>query len=479
MVIVSNTMKGIKKIGYKYQVLIYFSLLIAAVSLAFAFMYTHRERVVKMEVLKSSMAPYADLIYSSLSADSLSLDKEAVSDAMERLLPVVPSSFRVTVLSEDAWVLFDNSADKDIVTDNHLNRPELAQARREGTGSEIRFSKTLKREYLYLAKHYPGMYVRIALEYSESVLPVVIVENRYMVFILMVFAGVIAALVIIIRRISRPVKALKEFVGVVKDGGDDFNGIRFTDDELGEVGEKIMTAFRQLEETKRYKQELTHNVAHELKTPVAGIMGYLETLLQQENIEKEQSRFFLERAYAQTIRLSAIINDISILNKIEEAPDKFGIETINIHNCIDEIRSDLSFRLEEKRIEFHNMVDEKLEIQGSYILIYSLFKNLIDNSVDHAGDGVKIFIENTSALSGFAGFRYYDTGKGVAEEHRVRIFERFYRVEKGRSRKSGGSGLGLSIVKNAVTLHKGTIKAGNHPNGGLQFEFTLGLNLKS
>lgn len=472
-------MKGIKRIGYKYQVLIYFSLLIAAVSLAFAFMYTHRERVVKMEVLKSSMIPYADLIYAQITVDSLPADKEHITAIMSGIEKVIPANYRITVLSDDAWVLFDNGADKDIITDNHLNRPELAEAGREGTGSEIRFSKTLKKEFLYVAKHYPGLYVRVALEYNESVLPVVIAENRYMVFILLVFAGVIAALVIIIRRISRPVKALKEFVGVVKEGGDDFNGIRFTDDELGEVGEKIMAAFRQLEETKRYKQELTHNVAHELKTPVAGIMGYLETLLQQENIDKAQSRFFLERAYAQTLRLSAIINDISILNKIEEAPDKFELEPINVHSCIDEIRSDLSFRLEEKRIEFNNKVDSRLKIEGSYILIYSLFKNLIDNTVDHAGEGVKIYIENIPAPTGFAGFRYYDTGKGVPDEHRQRIFERFYRVEKGRSRKSGGSGLGLSIVKNSVTLHRGTIKAGNYPNGGLLFEFTLSLSLKS
>ena len=121
-------MKGIKRIGYKYQVLIYFSLLIAAVSLAFAFMYTHRERVVKMEVLKSSMIPYADLIYAQITVDSLPADKEHITAIMSGIEKVIPANYRITVLSDDAWVLFDNGADKDIITDNHLNRPELAEA---------------------------------------------------------------------------------------------------------------------------------------------------------------------------------------------------------------------------------------------------------------------------------------------------------------------------------------------------------------
>jgi signal transduction histidine kinase len=278
------------------------------------------------------------------------------------------------------------------------------------------------------------------------------------------------------RQINKPISSLKEFIDKVQHGKGDYDKIRFPDNEFGEVGEQIIQAFRQLESTKKYKQQLAHNVAHELKTPLTGIRGYLETLLQQENIDPQQRKFFLERAYAQTIRLSAIIEDISVLNKIEEAADKYEFEQINIRQCIKEIESDLSFKLEEKNIEFIINVEENLVIEGIYVLIYSLFKNLIDNSIEHGGENIEICIENTSCDEKFAYFTYSDTGKGVPENHLDRIFERFYRVEAGRSRKSGGSGLGLSIVRNAVMLHKGEISIRNREEGGLIFEFSLAIN---
>ncbi|GAB1474697.1 hypothetical protein MASR2M69_21380 [Bacteroidota bacterium] len=168
---------------------------------------------------------------------------------------------------------------------------------------------------------------------------------------------------------------------------------------------------------------------------------------------------------------------MSVLNKIEEAADKFEYENINIFRCLKEIENDLAFKLDEKKIKFTIEVEKDLEIEGNYLLIYSLFKNLIDNSIEHAGEGFEIFIRETGTTSAEAYFTYYDTGKGVDEEHIHRIFERFYRVEKGRSRKSGGSGLGLSIVRNSVLFHKGKISVKNRLNGGLQFDFTLALKL--
>ncbi len=162
----------------------------------------------------------------------------------------------------------------------------------------------------------------------------------------------------------------------------------------------------------------------------------METLLQQENLEEEQRRFFLERAYAQTMRLSSIITDISILNKIEEAADKFLIEEINIKQCIKEIESDLSFKLEEKHIEFSIKVDSDLVIEGIYLLIYSLFKNLIDNSIEHGGEEICISIENTHRDDNYAYFTYFDTGKGVPEKHINRIFERFYRLRQDVAEKA-------------------------------------------
>jgi len=298
-------------------------------------------------------------------------------------------------------------------------------------------------------------------------------EEKNILAIAIVFIVSTILLLYFSRKINRPMNALKEFIDIVQNGKGDYENINFPDNEFGEVGEKIIQTFKQLEETKKYKQQLTHNIAHELKTPVTSIRGYLETLLQQKDMNKEQSRFFIERAYAQTLRLTSLITDISTLNNIEEAYGRFDIEIINLRKCIQEIENDLAYKLSENGIIISVNIEEHLVVEGVYLLIYSLFKNLIDNSIDHGGKDIRIGIETINVDPYQVRFRYYDTGKGVAQEHLERLFERFYRVESGRSRKSGGSGLGLSIVKNAILLHNGSISVCNREGGGLQFDFSL------
>ncbi len=466
------------KIKYKHQVILYFSLMVIAISLGFSFILVQQEKNTKMELLKFQMHPYTDLIYNYITKDGITPSDIYVSERVSELKGILPEDMRFTILNPAGRVIYDNLSTEYIKMENHLKRPEIAAAIEKGTGSALRFSETLNSDYLYYAKRFPNLIVRAALNYKTAVKPLLSNDNRYRAYIILIFIIVIALLVYVSRQVGRPVSALKEFIDKVQQGKGDYEDIRFPDNEFGDVGERIKQTFRQLENTKQYKQQLTHNVAHELKTPVTGIRGYLETLLQQENIDNEQRRFFLERAYAQTMRLSSIITDISILNKIEEAADKFEIEKINISQCIKEIKSDLAFKLGEKNIEFSVKVSDDLNIEGIYLLIYSLFKNLIDNSIEHGGENIEIYIENTKCEDNFAWFTYYDTGKGVPQNHLERIFERFYRVEAGRSRKSGGSGLGLSIVKNAVNLHKGSISVRNRENGGLAFDFSLALNIK-
>jgi signal transduction histidine kinase len=383
---------------------------------------------------------------------------------------------RVTIITANGKVVYENFTGEDVLHDNHKNRPELIEAKERGSGSSLRYSNTLNSDYFYFAKYFKKYYIRTALEYKTSILPVIKSDNKWQMYIFVILIFAILTLIYITKKITKPFVALREFVSQIESGEESYN-VNFPKDDLGEVGEKIMNAFKQLESTKRYKQELTHNVAHELKTPVTGIRGYLETLLQQDDIDKETSRFFIERAYAQSLRLSAIIKDISILNKIEEAADKFEFEKINIYECLKEIESDLAFKFNEKNIRFLLNISTNRVIDGNYLLIYSLFKNLIDNSLEHAGEAITISINELGESNNQLLFSYYDTGKGVPEEHIHRVFERFYRVEEGRSRKSGGSGLGLSIVKNAIILHRGSISVKNRTEGGLQFDFGLAIDL--
>ncbi|MCR9011606.1 sensor histidine kinase [Gabonibacter chumensis] len=227
------------------------------------------------------------------------------------------------------------------------------------------------------------------------------------------------------------------------------------------------------EKNRLLKQEMTNNIAHELKTPVSSIRGYIETLLEQPDITPDKQHFFLERTYSQVVRLSDLIRDIALITKTEEASELFQKEEVNIYTTIQEVITDLNDALTSHSIIVQNHIKEDLFIEGNKTLIYAIFRNLMDNSINYAGDHIIIVIDNYTNDQEFCYFSYYDTGQGVDEMHLNRLFERFYRVCAGRSRQTGGSGLGLSIVKNAVLFHKGEISAKNRKEGGLEFLFSL------
>ncbi len=231
------------------------------------------------------------------------------------------------------------------------------------------------------------------------------------------------------------------------------------------------------EKTRLLKQEMTNNIAHELRTPVSSLRAYLETICDKE-LPVEKQKQFVERAYNQSVRLSELIEDVSLLSKIEEASSQFPMEQVDLHELVDNVRIDLTDKLQANNIQFFSSLKEKLYVNANYSLIYSIFRNLMDNSIKYGGKDIEIHLENYTEDKDYLYFSYYDTGKGVDEQHLQRIFERFYRVDKGRTRDSGGSGLGLSIVKNAVLLHKGEIQARNRHSGkGLEFLFSISKNM--
>lgn len=229
----------------------------------------------------------------------------------------------------------------------------------------------------------------------------------------------------------------------------------------------------QEEEQARLKRQLTQNIAHELKTPVSSIQGYLETIISNPNIPQENVRVFLERSYAQSNRLTFLLRDISVLTRMDEAPELVEKEQVNLSKIVENILNEVALGLEEKHITVVNKLPSEVILTGSSSLLYSIFRNLIDNAIAYAGNDIQITINCFREDEKFYYFSFSDTGVGVPEEHLNRLFERFYRVDKGRSRKLGGTGLGLAIVKNAVLFHGGTIFAKNMPKGGLEFVFTL------
>ena len=228
----------------------------------------------------------------------------------------------------------------------------------------------------------------------------------------------------------------------------------------------------QAEKENMIRRQLTQNISHELKTPVASILGYSETILNNPDISEKTKNQFIERTYTQAQRLTSLLQDISILNRMDYGPELIEKEEVNVTQLVNDIIMEVMPNLEKKQMTLINRIHDKVIIDGNPSLIYSIFRNLFDNAVNYAGEHTTIELSSTP-IDGYWQFSFSDNGIGVKEEHLPHLFERFYRVDKGRSRTTGGTGLGLAIVKNAVQLHGGNISVRNGEESGLTFIFTL------
>lgn len=237
--------------------------------------------------------------------------------------------------------------------------------------------------------------------------------------------------------------------------------------------EIVLNDITQQEKNKFLKREMTGNIAHELRTPVTGARGYLETVLEND-LNKAKEKEFITKAYQQMVSLSELISDMSLLTKINDASDSLEFKSVFLAKIIEKVKSDLNDRLNEKDIIIHSTISPNIVVSGNENLIYSIFRNLTDNVINYAGESITIQINQYNQVGRFAYFSFSDNGVGIEDEKQLtRLFDRFYRVSEGRSRETGGSGLGLSIVKNAVEFHGGIISVKKYKGGGLEFLFSL------
>ena len=388
---------------------------------------------------------------------------------------------RVTIITPKGKVVFDNMRKDYANFANHANRKEVRNALKYGYGSEIdRKSATLNREYFYSATYFKkdGFIIRSALPYDNNLTETLKTDQHYIWFSLTAIIILTLVLYKFTGPLGRNITKLRSFASKAdhNESLDTEDLMEFPGDELGEIAEKIIKLYKRLQSTRKeqdvLKRQLTQNIAHELKTPVASIQGYLETILNNPGINEDMRLQFMQRCYAQSQRLTALLQDISTLNRMDDAPDMIDFTRVNISQTVKDIIKETSLQLSQKQMTFNDMLPDDIVIKGNQSLIYSIFRNLTDNAIAYAGVGTEITLSAVDNGKEWK-FVFKDNGVGVPYKHLSRLFERFYLVDKGRSRKMGGTGLGLAIVKNAVLLHKGMIKVENRKEGGLMFTFFL------
>lgn len=405
------------------------------------------------------------------------------------------SRLRVTLIRPDGRVVYDSRLKQYSHISNHASRPEVAMALKHGSGSTVeRSSKTFNSDYFYSATYFPhdSIVIRSALPYTSDLARSLQADQHYIWFAVITILLLTVVLYRFTSRLGDNIQKLRTFASRADHGEslDTEDLIVFPADELGEIAERIIKIYKRLQSTRReqdiLKRQLTQNIAHELKTPVASIQGYLETILENPNINDQMREQFLGRCYAQSQRLTSLLHDISTLNRMDDAPEMTSTENVNISQMVQNIQKETALQLQQKHMTFDNRLPDNIVVRGNQSLLYSVFRNLTDNAIAYAGEdttitlsaqrpGAYIVESDMSDEGGSAkwAFTFADNGVGVSAEHLPRLFERFYRVDKGRSRKMGGTGLGLAIVKNAVLLHGGTIRVSANEGSGLKFEFSL------
>ena len=454
-------------------------------AVAFIVFQQTREKQFKVDTLNLKLQDY-----NSHMEEYLRLFPDRSEQALDRYVQshYIPH-LRVTLINLSGKVMYDSELKDYSHVTNHASRPEIVSALRNGAGSTVeRNSKTLKGDFFYSATCFPkdSLIIRSALPYTSDLSKSLKADQHYIWFAVATMLLLTIILYRFTRRLGDNIQRLRTFASRADHGEslDTEDLVGFPSDELGEIAERIIKIYKRLQTTRQeqdiLKRQLTQNIAHELKTPVASIQGYLETILDNPNINDSMREQFLKRCYAQSQRLTSLLQDISTLNRMDDAPDMIGTEDVNISEIVANIQKETALQLQQKQMSFVNKLPNDVMVKGSPSLIYSVFRNLTDNAIAYAGMGTTITltaqpIENIDEemKSPKWQFTFSDNGVGVPVEHLPRLFERFYRVDKGRSRKMGGTGLGLAIVKNAVLLHGGTIRVVNNFNGGLRFDFTL------
>lgn len=301
-----------------------------------------------------------------------------------------------------------------------------------------------------------------------------------MIWVVVLILGIISSLLAYFssKAMCRNIYALRDFAEMISSNNlpDEIEDLRFSKDELGEVSKRLLFIYR--EKIKAEHEKILHerqigiNVSHELNTPVAIIKGYLDTILTDKDISEEQRQRFITLASDNIDRLAELIDDLNKVMRLQECRSSVQLRTLDFHTLATRIYDDVIYNHTAGDMELEISVPSACPVSANEVLLSNALLNLIKNSVQHSC-GTRMSLKWLQEENGYMMFSFSDDGIGVPEEHLRRLFDLFYRVDDGRSRKNGGAGLGLPLVNRIFIAMNGSITVRNKPTGGLEFIFTL------
>lgn len=393
-------------------------------------------------------------------------------------------NLRITVVDSRGRVLGDSEEDPSQM-ENHGGRLEIVEAALNGFGQSTRFSDTLNYNMKYVAVRISrdgntlGI-VRFALPLSQIQLQI---RTIYRVVLFGAIAAVTIALTVayfVSRSITLPIRQMKETAEQIAKGNSAPRVRIKSRDELGELADSLNTMADELQQKiedlrqmDRVRTDFVANVSHELKTPLTLIKGYTETLQGDAMGDKAKAGRFVSIIKEHADRLSNIVDDLLSLSELESSKDYIDRAQFDLNKLIEDIALGFGHAItSKKQILTVNSQSDDLIINADRNKIEQVLVNLIDNAVKYTGESGRIEL-SVDELNGEIRITVRDTGIGIAKEHLDRIFERFYRADKARSRELGGTGLGLSIAKHIILAHNGKITVESELNNGTKVSVTL------
>lgn len=385
---------------------------------------------------------------------------EALGDEPQKLSKFASKDLRITLIDSKGGILYDSDAET-VKMENHNDREEVIDAFAKGAGEDLRYSSTLQAKVFYFAKRLnDGKVLRLGMRQANLQQ----VFSKTIPYLIVLLAAIVAAAILIAIGLSRafisPLQKLVDQLGtpewmkienVYKEIAPLVNTIRKQDLELQLTIEQLSNEKQKIT---HLKDEFTANASHELKTPLTSISGYAE-LIENDMAKPEDVKMFAGKIHKEALRLQSIANDIITLSKLDgQQGELFDLnEKVNLWNVAHGCVEDLSLKASKKSVSVSLDGDKAAEIQGNSKLLYEMVFNLVDNSIRYTEQGGKVAVvvePGTIVVK--------DTGIGIPEECQSRVFERFYRVDKSRSKETGGTGLGLAIVKHIAEVLHATIQ---------------------